>query len=239
MIAPPAAAPTYQLKFHDDFNVLDLNATRDPRKVSTWVEGIYYNECNPQADISVTNSVLSLKWHREACGQTDVSAMLVFRYGYFEARLRFNPVLGMWPAFWMEPVEAINGATHTGEIDIMEFMGDDLAHIFTTWHEWQGSTDLANNADSNAVVLPADFDSRAWHKYGMLWTPGQAVWYLDDAQVNASALPPIFDEQHFFPIVSMLEGINWIPGDLVGANGEQVANSLELQADYVRVWQAQ
>src|SRR5215469_2857420 len=118
VINPPKNAPDYQLKFAEDFDRLDLNVTRDPTSKAVWTEGVWFYAPNPQADISVRNSVLRLRWH---CGQNDtidVSGMVGFRYGYFEARMASTPKVGMSPAFWFIPQEGYNpGVARTAELD--------------------------------------------------------------------------------------------------------------------------
>jgi len=240
--APPSQAQGYKLVFADEFDTLDLSP--DGRGIHEWYEGIWFNHQHaPRKNISVANSMLCLKWERgQRSTDTSITTLspylqnfAVWRYGYFEARLRWDVVKGAWPAFWLIPVEdatgqdIYNGMKESGEIDIFEGQGDEPHVFYGTIHDWLNLHDQANR--NNAFPLPRNVDLNQFHTYGLLWTPGKVVWYLDNQPLHSESTPAVFDRQNFFLVLGMQE--DWKAGNLSGVT----ASSMTLNVDWVRVWQ--
>jgi hypothetical protein len=246
--SPPPQVAGYTLVFQDDFAVLDISP--DGSGNHAWYDGLSYQQIvAPLSNISAANSILTLIWRNGqggfettiATSAPDASYYRAWRYGYFEARMNWqNTTMGAWPAFWMLPVEGITGAditsgvTDAGEIDIMEgHGGSDPNTIYGTIHEWQNNIDVYNNTASNAYTVPGGVDLSQYHTYGVLWTPGTVSWYFDNQLVNSAGTTPVFDTQTFYLVLGSQEGVQWTYGDLSGVT----APSLQLQVDWVRVWQ--
>lgn len=98
------------------------------------------------------------------------------QYGYIEAKILIPMARGIWPAFWTED------AYGTGaEMDIMEHTG---VHAFMgqgSWTAW-GAGDQSRNA-------PMANLAGSWHTYGVLWTPGALIYYIDGAQSAITTNP--------------------------------------------------
>ncbi|MEY4655304.1 MAG: hypothetical protein RL523_703 [Actinomycetota bacterium] len=101
-----------------------------------------------------------------------------FSYGYFEARLKMPTGGGTWPAFW-----ALGTNINTvpwpgcGELDVMEFAGN-RPFINTSavhYRNPSGNHEYKSGALNNSVGLAQGF-----HNYGMLWTPTEIKFYIDD-----------------------------------------------------------
>ena len=242
--AAPPQAQAYNLVFADEFDTFDLSP--DGRGVHAWYEGVWFNHQHPpRQNISAANSILGLKWERgQGSIDTSISTLsphkrnyAAWRYGYFEARLRWDVVKGAWPAFWLIPVEdatgqdIYKGTKESGEIDIFEGQGDQPHVFYGTVHDWVNLHDHANR--NNAFALPGNVDLSQFHTYGLLWTPGNVIWYLDNQPLHSERTPAIFDRQDFFLVLSMQEGEDWKAGNLSGVT----ASSMRLSVDWVRVWQ--
>jgi Glycosyl hydrolases family 16 len=242
--APPPQAQGYKLEFADEFDTFDLSP--DNQGVHKWYEGVWFNHRHPsRQNISAANSMLGLKWERGQGGvDTSITTLsphtqnyAAWRYGYFEARLRWDVVTGAWPAFWLIPVQDAtgqanyNGTRESGEIDIFEGQGDHPHVFYGTIHDWVNFRDHASR--NNAFALPGNVDLSQFHIYGLLWTPGKVVWYLDNQPLHSESTPAIFDRQDFFLVLSMQEGEDWKAGNLSGVT----ASSMTLNVDWVRVWQ--
>jgi acid phosphatase len=230
----------YHVALVDDFDTLDISP--DGTGSHTWYNGLWWTSSPaPLSQASVNASVLSLTWQQgQSVADTSIetfglggSSSHTFRYGYFEARMRWNPVVGAWPAFWLIPVEGAQGATDTGELDIFEGQGDSPSTFFGTLHEWVNNSDVWNTGGSNAFPLPNGADYAQFHTYAALWTPGDVTWYFDDVPLHSEATRAIFDAQSFFLVLSMQEGAGWNAGDLTGVSDSMMA----LDVDWVRVWQ--
>lgn len=236
--APPQASG-YSLVFSDDFNVLNLSPNGTGSY--TWYPGIWWESSVPLPSLmTASNSVLDLAWSVNG-GMNDTSISTfsrdktqgrTFRYGYFEARMRWDVVKGAWPAFWMIPKQAAQGATDTGEIDIFEGQGAEPLTFNGSLHEWNGNTEIWHNTP-NWVTLPAGNDFSQSHTYGALWVPGKVSWYYDNQLLFSANTTAVFDQQDFFLVLSMMEGVNWTAGNMIGVS----ATSLNLNVDWVRVWQ--
>jgi beta-glucanase (GH16 family) len=242
--APPPQAQGYKLAFAGEFDRLDLSP--DGRGIHAWYEGIWFNHQHAsRKNIFVANSMLCLEWERGQ-GAVDTSITTfspqagnngAWRYGYFEARLRWDVVKGAWPAFWLIPVEdatgqdIYNGTKESGEIDIFEGQGDHPHVFYGTIHDWVNLTDHANK--NNFFALPGNVDLSQFHTYGLLWTPGKVTWYLDNQPLHSESTPAIFDRQDFFLVLTMQEGDDWKAGNLSGVTAPRMA----LNVDWVRVWQ--
>jgi beta-glucanase (GH16 family) len=243
---PPAQAAGYSLMFSDDFTSLNLspNGTGNYR----WYDGVwFYNNPAPLANISVANSELSLVWQKSQTGDdTSVETFAqnnanyhAWRYGYFEARMKWDVVTGAWPAFWLTPIEAAfgqdvyNGAQEQGEFDIFEGQGDQ-PHIYTgTIHDWVNGKSTSNA--NNTWTLASTVDFSQYHTYGMLWIPGKVTWYFDDQPLMSAPTPTVVDKQTYLMILGMQEGAAWQGGNLTGVT----VSSMKLTVDWVHVWQLQ
>lgn len=241
---PPPPANGYKLAFADDFDSLDLSPTGSG--THTWYESIWWDKHIPDRSlISVSNSVLSINWQRNQ-GSPDTSITTfahdkthgrTWRYGYFEARMKWDIVNGSWPAFWLIPAQDArgennhNGVKETGEIDIFEGQGDHPNTFYGTIHDWIDKRHTTNNP--NWYKLPKDFQFSTFHTYGLLWVPGKVTWYLDNRELYSAPTPAIVDKQDFFIVLGSQEGADWEAGSLAGVDAERI----NLSVDWVRVWQ--
>jgi Glycosyl hydrolases family 16 len=240
---PPQAAG-YKLVFSDDFDHLHVSPSGKGRY--TWYEGVWFNKQHaPLRNISAADTILSLKWVRgqEASDTSittasrDMRHARSWRYGYFEARMRWNPVPGAWPAFWLIPVQdatgknIYNGTKETGEIDIFEGLGNHPHTFYGTIHDWVNGRD--NQSSPNHFELPHEVNFSEFHTYGLLWTPGQVTWYLDNRPLHSAKTAAVFDKQDFYIVLGMQEGVDWEYGKLSSVSAQEMV----LQVDWVRVWQ--
>ncbi len=242
----PKPADKYQLVFSDEFTSLDLGTgDRDlSAKPHTWYEGIWFSQHHTSLDHFITaNSTLALIWKK---GQLEPDSSIstfsvhspnyhAWRYGYFEARMKWQPEEGAWPAIWLIPVQAAkpSRSTESGEIDIFEGQGSEPHTFFGTIHLWDGSRQLASSSPHNHFRLPATADFSQFHTYGLLWVPGRVTWYFDNVPLHSEPTYGIFDKQDYFLVIGMQEGVDWKSGNLTGVT----AQSLTLTVDWVRVWQ--
>jgi len=110
-----------------------------------------------------------------------------FTYGRFEISAK-TPVAagtssGMWPAFWLRPVDL-----GIGEIDVMEQWGHRLDTtgyntLFTTLHYDYKKSPTHNKSGRAYQLKKADF-SQEFHQYALEWEPGVMRWYLDGVKVR-------------------------------------------------------
>jgi len=250
-----AAAGFQSLAFDDEFNSLSLAPSGGDSSTDNWYPGLWYEDSGPSSSQTQVNSgVLDLDWTRSGWSSSGLCDATVegesnsalsgqsFRYGYFEARMKWDNVTGAWPAFWLLPVQAIEGQQNTGELDIFEGQGLDPTY-YGTLHTWDGSTPLWASSP-NAFSTPAGTDFTQWHEYGLLWNapengqPGSVTWYFDNVSVGSASttnLPnSVFDQQNYFLILSSQEGVNW---NSCEPQSDGSAASINLYVDWVHVWE--
>lgn len=101
-------------------------------------------------------------------------------YGRVEARIKLPAGEGLWPAFWMLPVdESIYGLwSASGEIDIMEAKGR-LPQQFSCAAHY-GREYPQNVYSGQEYVFPEGTSIQDYHLYSIEWEPGEIRWYVDN-----------------------------------------------------------
>jgi beta-glucanase (GH16 family) len=173
-----------------------------------------------------------------------------FTYGRVEARIQIPTSQAIWPAFWMM---GDNGVTWPGrgEIDIMENNGAKPTQIKGTIHGiGYANTGLGVHFNSPDGVTPF---ANGFHIFGMIWTPFQIQFYVDDPTNiyatmtpgdimgvgndptnNASTLGQWdFWGHPFFILFDVAVG-----GGFVGPPGANTVVPQFMNIDYVRLYQA-
>ena len=155
-VMPPAASG-YHLAFNEDFDHLDLSP--DGAGTHTWYEGVWFDPKHaPLSNMSASASALTLAWRRnQEAPDTSITTLSrdlrhsqAWRYGYFEARMKWDLTPGAWPALWLIPVPDAKGkATYqdteeSGEIDIFE--GREVSRIHSSERYTIGSTSTTTRA---------------------------------------------------------------------------------------------
>ncbi len=128
------------------------------------------------------------------------------------------------------------GWPHCGEIDLMEFVGfmPDVVHF--TVH-----TDAFNHSRQNqqGTTLAVKKLSKEYHRYGLLWTPEELVWFFDGEPVFRYANTHTGEsqwpfDQPLYLLMNLAIGGTW--GGREGVDSAIFPS--EFLIDYVRVWQS-
>ena len=168
------------------------------------------------------------------------------KYGRVEARIKLPQGEGLWPAFWMLPVDdsIYNEWASSGEIDIMEARGRLPQKVEGTIHYGQN---WPNNVyKGQEYIFPEETDITDYHLYSLEWEPGILRWYIDNecyhtteqwfSKGPASAAdytwPAPFDVP-FYLLLNMAVGGTF---DLE-SNPYSMEEPAEMKVDYVRVYQ--
>lgn len=150
---------------------------------------------------------------------------------------------GLWPAAWLLPVQGGKYGTwpRSGEIDIMELLGNDPKTAYSTIH-------YGNPHQQQQGTLKLDGKNsfaKGFHEYSVEWEPGEMRFYIDDQEVlvtnewytsngsgEADNFPAPFD-QPFYMILNLAVGGDW-PGD---PDEKTDFDNADFIIDYVRVYQ--
>ncbi len=157
-------------------------------------------------------------------------------YGRFEARIRLPYGKGLWPAFWLLGNDCeTNIWPQCGEIDIMEYLGDNPTTIFGSAH---GPGYSAGEAVTKDYVLENGRYDTGFHVFGIEWGPGYINYYVDDAlyqTITPEDTPGewVFDHP-FYIILNVAVG-----GNFPGSPNDETVFPQTMLVDYVRVYQQQ
>ncbi len=156
------------------------------------------------------------------------------KHGRFEARIKMPWGKGLWPAFWLL---GANSSTvswpQCGEIDIMEYLGNNPTSIFGTVH---GPGYSGANAISKVFNLTNDRFDTDYHIFGIEWGEDYINYYVDNVlynQITPKNAPGewVFN-QPFYIILNLAVG-----GNLPGSPNDQTTFPQTMLVDYVRVYQ--
>lgn len=240
------AAGYTHLVFNDDFKNFDLSP--DGSGIHRWYQGLDWDKnLPPQSQITTDQDGLTLKWISsqlqvpcETSIQTlalDRSRARTWRHGYFEFKIKWDPVPGSWPSIWMTSARAhlYPGSEPLGEIDIFEGQGGDVVPTFYgTIHRSTGSrAGVTDATNSNSVQQVAGTDWRQWHVIGILWRPGVVTWYLDNRPLMTAATFATNENEDLFLVLGSQEGVNWVYCNMKGVS----ARELHLHVQWVHIYQ--
>ena len=173
-------------------------------------------------------------------GQNYTSARIVtrglqeFKYGRVEARIDLPVGQGIWPAFWMlgANIDQV-GWPQCGEIDIMEFRGQEPNVLHGTLH---GPGHYAGDAYTKRYVLPQGRLDNGFHTYAIEWEGHEIRWYLDGVLYHSGGPEDIDGEwvydHPFYIILNIAVG-----GNFVGPPNNDTEFPQEMIIDYVRVYE--
>lgn len=151
-----------------------------------------------------------------------------FTYGRVEVRAKLPTGGGTWPAIWMLGQNyKTNPWPESGEIDIMEHVGNSQNTVFSSLH-------MPGNFGGNAITksIVESTVSSEFHNYSVEWSPTLIKFMIDDKVYhtfdNSSDTPFNAD---FFIILNMAMGGNF------GGGIDPDFTESTFEIDYVKVFQ--
>jgi beta-glucanase (GH16 family) len=197
----------------------------------------YYSD-SPE-NISVADGILTITGKEDTLGGLEYSSAKItsfgkgeFKYGRFEARMRFPQTQGVWPAFWMLPADNVYGVwPQSGEIDIVEMIGANPGQAVGTIHTGFPYAYTSGYYD----LPPGQIFADNFHVFSVEWEPESITWFVDGIQYHELTPDDIgpwapFQEE-FYLILNLALGGNW-PGPV----DETTDLPQTLEVDYVRVY---
>lgn len=130
---------------------------------------------------------------------------------------RQRNILPAWPAFWLLPADG----TWPPELDVIEMYGQDPNTVIATVHS--NETGSQTSIASAARVT----DTSGFHKYGVLWTEEEIVWYFDDTAIARAETPSDMHNPMY-----ML--VNLAVGGMAGPPDDGLMDGAEMKVDYVK-----
>ncbi|WP_315820782.1 carbohydrate-binding protein [Paraflavitalea speifideaquila] len=157
-----------------------------------------------------------------------------FLYGKVEVRAKLARARGSWPAIWLMPTtSAYGGWPRSGEIDIMEHVGNKFGTVLSTVHTQNNNWTNGGHLSASRFLPDAD---TTWHVYKLEWSPDSLRFIYDSTVCYTYANPHTdwkdwpFDQK--FHII-----LNLAIGGGMGGNITEADWPDSMQVDYVRVYQ--
>lgn len=197
-------------------------------------------------NVTVQNGVLIITANEESfMGSQYTSARITTQakfeqaYGRFEARIKLPTGKGIWPAFWLLGNDCdVNPWPACGEIDIMEYLGDQPTTVFGTVH---GPGYSGANGITKEYNLTNDRFDNGFHIFGIEWGPDFINYYVDGDLYQSITPATVAEETNgagewvynrpFYIILNIAVG-----GNLPGSPNADTVFPQRMLVDYVRVY---
>nr|WP_295863985.1 carbohydrate-binding protein [uncultured Chitinophaga sp.] len=240
--------PNWTLVFADEFNT-DGKPDRskwivDPRPKG-WINGeqqVYTDTTHDNARVRNGRLVITGKkdfptgnttepW---SSGRLITQGKFDFLYGKVEVRAKLPRARGSWPAIWLMPTtSAYGGWPKSGELDIMEHVGNNFGTVMSTVHTQNHNWTNGGGVTNTKKLMDAD---TVYHVYAMEWAPDTIRFIFDTTRILSYPNPHTdwkdwpFD-QKFHLILNLAIG-GGMGGSIVEADWPD-----SMQVDYARVYQ--
>lgn len=206
-------------------NSISTTTARNPLTINN---GILTIEAT-QSDNVILSAVG--RWAKYTSGMITTQFSFSQTYGYFEIRAMLPSGRGLWPAFWLLPVDE----TWPPEVDAMEFFGD-------TSNDGQGGATKIHYA-SHTVPGQADKSCRGWydvgidiskafHIYGVNVEPDGITYYFDGKSYATCVANPDTNKP-FYMLVDLAVGGQ---GSWPGVPDASTKFPAYMYVDYIRAY---
>ena len=237
----------YELIWNDEFSGAELDAENwdiqigDGSEYGIWRWGNNEAQYYRAENINISNGKLIIKSMKQDFGGYQFTSGRLrtldrkdFKYGKIEALIKMSNARGLWHAFWLLPSNPNDSWPISGEIDIMEYVGNAPEEILNTVHY----ADQNNNHryTGHTSVYPND---DAFHLYTLEWSPTQISWFFDNQETFVLYKSDIAIEDSWpfdAPFHILLNTA--IAGNLGGDIDIQRLDSAQfMEVEYVRVYE--
>jgi beta-glucanase (GH16 family) len=223
---------TLVLIWNDEFNGSELDNSKWGHCPEWFRQGKSYWEAdNAWVD---GNGNLKLKVS-ESNGQVYAGAVRTHnkynqKYGYFEVRCKVPQIKGGWAAFWMMPYgNKVGSQGNDGtELDIFESINGWNGKIQHALH-WDGYG--AEHQKASISMTNWGLYDGHFHKFGMMWTPEEYIFYIDDVETWRSSAGGVSDVEQYMKLTMEVSNQTW-PGNW----NQQTTKPITWTIDYVRTY---
>jgi beta-glucanase (GH16 family) len=235
----------FQLVWQDEFE----GASGQLPDLSKWAFDIgtdwgnaqleYDTDCPENASLDGDGHLAIIARREDYAGQSFTSARIKTHdlyeqtYGRFEARIKLPSGQGIWPAFWLlgSNIETV-GWPQCGEIDIMEYRGQEPTKILGTVH---GPGYSGGEGITKSYTLKNESFDAGFHIFAIEWGTDYINFYVDDVLYNKITQKDVHGvwvyDHPFFIIMNVAVG-----GSFVGSTNDETIFPQTMLVDYVRVY---
>ena len=188
-----------------------------------------------QGNLAITARREEFQGQPYTAARIKTKGLFEFTYGRVEARIKLPEGQGIWPAFWMLGADIDQvGWPHCGEIDVMEFLGQDVHTSYGTIH---GPGHAGDDSIGDTFRLADGAFNEDFHIFTVDWSSREIVWSVDGREyhrVERAGFPEqarwVYDHD-FFMLLNVAVGGRW-PG-----NPDATTTFPQtMLVDYVRVY---
>lgn len=239
----PQEYPSMSLKWSDEFDGDQLNSADWTYEIGDgcpdlcrWGNNELQEYTDDEANLRVENGKLTITARKEGGGYTSARIKtedkIELQFGRIDIRAKLPKGQGIWPAIWMlgANIDQVSWPA-SGEIDIMELVGDEPGIVHGTVHYDDGGYKSSTGMKGLSSGTYAD----QFHVYTLVWENNQIRWYVDNEEfkkLSTSAINNNPFNAPFFFIMNVAVGGNW-PG-----NPDQTTEfPQEMVVDYIRVFE--
>jgi beta-glucanase (GH16 family) len=183
----PPIAGNWTLVFDDQFNDGFLDGRRW-KMGGSWA-GISGRAGNSEDNISVECGYLVMRAERRsihfgtknyayATGEVSTFKRFRQRYGYIEARIRFDAVRGVWPSFWLLPDRGAYGTVDDNATSLLKFDFTNDSRPSVSRAVLQLHVQQAETAEPQNIAVHRVLDD-SWNQSSVTWNtqpPVEGVW---------------------------------------------------------------
>ena len=233
------AIPGWTLVWNDEFKDTTIDLTKWEFEVNGGGGGnneLQYYTAPPQNAYIDSGSLVIEAYKEDYLGKQYTSARMRTKnkgdwtYGMFEIRAKLPDGRGLWPAIWMLPTdEAYGGWPQSGEIDIMEMLGQETNKVYGTIHYSTASG--THGQTGTSYTLPTGTFSNDYHTFTLIWDVTGFDWYVDGYKYFTADHRQPFDKR-FHILLNVAVGGNW-----PGSPDQSTRFPQRMYVDYVRVYQ--
>ena len=210
--------------FMEDFDTLSVSANRiGPAR---WTAHTPWNgdfgdarflNPGPNGPFKVEDGILSITAKKNSDGDWTSGLLAAAdrsgrgrgtQYGYFEARMKFPPGPGTWPAFWLVPLVPADGRDGNVEMGVIEYYGHNPRAYQSGLGVHSVDPEIREGTIHHTVVPPGDVLVNSFNTYGLDISPDWSVYFLNGEEVWRAPTPSRLTER-MYPIVNLALGSGW------------------------------
>jgi len=242
----PLTYPGLTLIWNDEFSgtALDANTWNyETGNANGWGNNELEYYTNSTKNTFVSNGNLIVEARKESISGFNYSSARLttqnkksFTYGRVDIRAKLPKGKGVWPALWMLGNSISSaGWPASGEIDIMELLGQEITKSYGTLH--YGASAATHGSKGNSYTLSSSSFYDQFHVFSMDWIQDQVKLYVDNTlyltvnKTDLGSAPYPFNAPFFF-IFNVAVGGNW-----PGSPDATTSFPQRMIVDYIRVFQ--
>ena len=151
-----------------------------------------------------------------------------FTYGTIEARIKVPAGQGFWPSFWTAAA-SMTGWPATGEIDVMELLGDKPTTYYCSVY---GSSNGTNRLSTTIAHTEPTSLASGFHVYEARWSASKVYFLVDGTLCGSISTTQMVSFARQQLMVGMAVGGRW-----PGSPDSSTPSTGEMLVDWVRAYQ--